>query len=74
LAEGEAAHPANYRGCSHVKEEMQKKTQENPKTAPGMAFSSNVTPAAALQGTPEQNKRNNLRHEEVPGTNKHEGT
>jgi hypothetical protein len=27
-----------------------------------------------LRGTPEQKNRSNLRHEEVPGTNKHEGT
>jgi hypothetical protein len=25
LAEGEKAHPANYRGCRHAKEELQKK-------------------------------------------------
>jgi hypothetical protein len=25
LAEGEAAHPANYHGCSHAKEQMWKK-------------------------------------------------
>jgi hypothetical protein len=24
LADGEAAHPVNYRGCSHAKEEMRK--------------------------------------------------
>jgi hypothetical protein len=43
----------------------------------GMLSSNFTTPtvsfAAALQGTPEQNKRNNLRHEEIPGKNKHKG-
>jgi hypothetical protein len=28
----------------------------------------------AAEGTPEQNKRNNLCHEEIPGKNKHEET
>jgi hypothetical protein len=32
LAEEEAAHPANYRGCRHARKEMQKrKAQETPK-------------------------------------------
>jgi hypothetical protein len=28
LAEGENPHPANYQGCRHAKEEMQKKTSQ----------------------------------------------
>jgi hypothetical protein len=75
----EAAHPANYRGCSHASDEMwKKKFHGKPKPTTGRMFSSNFTTptvsfAAALQGTPEQNQRNNLRHEAVPGKNKHEG-
>jgi hypothetical protein len=80
LAEGETAHPINYHGCSHVNEEMRKKkSQGTPKTITERVFSSNITtPAvslvAVLRGTPDQNKRQNLRHEEVPGMYKHEGT
>jgi hypothetical protein len=40
-AEGETAHPANYRGCRHAKEEMQKKKlQGKPKNTTGSVFSS----------------------------------
>jgi hypothetical protein len=58
LAEKEAAHPANYCGCSHAKVEMRKKFQGKPKTTTGRMFSSNfttstVTFAAALRATPE---------------------
>jgi hypothetical protein len=79
LVEGEAAHPANYRGCSYVKDEMRKKFQGNRKTTTTRMFSSNFTTptvsfAAALQGISEQDKRYNLCQEEVPVTNKHEGT
>jgi hypothetical protein len=78
LAEGDAAQPANYRGCSHTKEEIRKKFQGKPKTTTGRMYSSNFTAptvsfAVALRGTPEQNKKNNLCHEEVPGANKHGG-
>jgi hypothetical protein len=44
LAEGEKAHLANYRGCRHGKEQLQKrKSQRIPKTTTGMVFSSNLT-------------------------------
>jgi hypothetical protein len=44
LVEGEKAHPANYRGCRHPKEELQKrKSQRTPKTTTGRVFSSNFT-------------------------------
>jgi hypothetical protein len=57
LAEGEKVHPANYRGCRHAKEELQKrKSQRTPKTTTGRVFSSNLTTpsvsfAAALRGS-----------------------
>jgi hypothetical protein len=59
LADGEKAHPANYRDCKHDKEEMRKKKpQGTPKTTCGRVFSSNpVKPnlsfAAALHGQAE---------------------
>jgi hypothetical protein len=40
LAEGETAHPANYRGYRNAKEEMQKKWQGMPKSTTGRMFSS----------------------------------
>jgi hypothetical protein len=41
LAEGEAAHFANYGRCRHAKEEMQKrKSQGTPKNTVGRVFSS----------------------------------
>jgi hypothetical protein len=47
------------------------------KNPTGRMFSNFITPAlsfvAALRGTPEQNKINSLRHEEVPDVNKNEG-
>jgi hypothetical protein len=54
-------------------------SKENQKTTTGRVFSSNfTTPAESfetmLRGTLDQNKRNTLRHEEVPGTNEHERT
>jgi hypothetical protein len=60
LAEGEKAHPANYRGCKHAKEEMRKrKPQTTPKPTTVRVFSSNpVKPhlsfAAALRGQGRQ--------------------
>jgi hypothetical protein len=59
LADGEKAHPANYRGWKHAKEEMRKKKpQGTPKPTAGRVFSSNsVKPnlsfAAALRGQAE---------------------
>jgi hypothetical protein len=56
LAEGEKPHPANYRGCKHAREELQRrKAQRAPKTTTGRVFSSNRTTAgvsfaAALRG------------------------
>jgi hypothetical protein len=61
LAEGEKAHPANYLGCKHVKEEVQeKKPQGTPKSTTGRVFTtkfinSSVSFAAALRGHTEQN-------------------
>jgi hypothetical protein len=72
LAEGEKAHPANYRGCRHAKEELQKrKTQRTPKTTTGRVFSSKVTTpgvsfAAALRGRNEQQQRP-LNQDQVAG-------
>jgi hypothetical protein len=45
LAEGETAHPANYRGFRYAKEEMRrkKKPQGAPKNTTGKVFSSNFT-------------------------------
>jgi hypothetical protein len=59
LAEGEKAHPANYRGCRHVKEQLQKrKSQKTPKTttAPDIFF------AAALRGSTAQEQRSQAFH------------
>jgi hypothetical protein len=63
LAEGEKAHPANYRGCRHAKEELQKrKSQRTPKTTTGRVFSSILTTpgisfAAALRGSTAQQQK-----------------
>jgi hypothetical protein len=38
LVEGEKPHHANYRGCRHTKEELQKKSQRTPKTTRGRVF------------------------------------
>jgi hypothetical protein len=40
LAEVEKAHPANYRGCRHAKEELQKKLQGKSMNTTGRVFSS----------------------------------
>jgi hypothetical protein len=63
LREGEKPHPANYRGCRHAKEELQKKkTQRTPNTTTGRVFSSNITTpglsfAAALRGGTAQQQQ-----------------
>jgi hypothetical protein len=73
LAQGEKAHPANYRGCKHAKEEMLKrKPQTTPKPTAGRIFSSNpVKPhllfAAALRGHGSQPL-----HEEAPASSNSE--
>jgi hypothetical protein len=73
LAEGEKAHPANYRGCKQAKEEMRKrKPQTTPKPTAGRVCSSNpVKPhlsfAAALRGQGRQPMQ-----EEAPATNNSE--
>jgi hypothetical protein len=60
LADGEKPHPANYRGCSHAKEELQKKKlQRAPKITKERVFSSvRTTPgvsfAVALRGSGDQ--------------------
>jgi hypothetical protein len=61
LAEGEKAHPANYQGCRHAKQEMaEEEITENTQDYNGM-FSSNLTipgmSAAALRGSTEQHQR-----------------
>ncbi|XP_033611609.1 uncharacterized protein LOC117283140 [Cryptotermes secundus] len=60
LAEGDKPHPANYWGCRHAREELQKrKAKRTPKTATEV-FSSNFTPGvsfmAALRGNAEQQR------------------
>jgi hypothetical protein len=63
LAEGETPHPANYRGCSQAKEELQsKRPQKSTKTTAGRVFSSTLaTPgvsfAAALRGGRQQHQQ-----------------
>jgi hypothetical protein len=62
FAEGETAHPANYRGCRHAKEEMRKKPRGISKNTTGRVFSSNtakayVSFAAALRGQTEQRRQ-----------------
>jgi hypothetical protein len=62
LAEGEKPHPANYRGCRHAKEELQKKkSQRTPKTITGRVFSNLTTPGlsftAALRGSTAQQQQ-----------------
>jgi hypothetical protein len=60
LAEGEKPHPANYRGSSHTKEELQReRPQKSPKTTTGRVFSSTlatlaVSFAIALRGGKQQ--------------------
>jgi hypothetical protein len=61
--EVEIPHPANYRGCRHAKEELQrKKLQRAPKPTTGRVFfSDTVTPgvsfATALRGAAPQEQR-----------------
>jgi hypothetical protein len=63
LVEGENPHPASYRGCKHVKEELlKKKSQRAPKATTGRVFSSartnpGVSFAAALQGSGDQQQQ-----------------
>jgi hypothetical protein len=60
-------HPANYRGCRHAKEELQKKkSQRAPKTTTGKVFSSALTTpgvsfAAALRGSIDQQRPRNAK-------------
>jgi hypothetical protein len=66
LAEGEKAHPANYRGCKHAKEEIRKKKpQGTPKTTSGRVFSSNpvklhLSFTAALRGQADKQPQQKL--------------
>jgi hypothetical protein len=63
LAEGENPHPANYRGCRHAEEEMQKKkSQRTPNTTTGRLIPSKLTTpgmsfAAALRGKTEEQQQ-----------------
>jgi hypothetical protein len=46
LVEGKKPHPMSYRGCSHVKKELQKRrTQQGPKGPSGRKFFSKFTSA-----------------------------
>jgi hypothetical protein len=46
LLEGEKSHPASYRGCSHVKGELQRgREQQSPKASSGRTFFSKFTSA-----------------------------
>jgi hypothetical protein len=60
LKEGERPHPSNYRGCSHAKEEIQRKSQQSSNREPTRRKLSTgyVTPgksfAAALRNNPQQ--------------------
>jgi hypothetical protein len=69
MAEGEKAHPANYRSCRHAKEEMlkKKKPQKTPQNKTGRMFFSNfrrpnVSFTAALRDQTTQQRQ----QEEVP--------
>jgi hypothetical protein len=72
--EGEKPHPANYRGCRHAKEELQKnKSQKTPKTKTGRVFSSNITTAgvffaAVLRGSTAQQQQPQARQVPVAHT------
>jgi hypothetical protein len=63
LAKGEKPHPANYRGCRHAKEELQKKkSQKSRKNTTGRVFTSTPTTpgvsfAAALRGRKEDQEQ-----------------
>jgi hypothetical protein len=62
LAQGVKAHPANYRGCRHAKEQLQKrKSQRTPKTTTKRVFSNLKTIgasfAAALRGSAQKQQR-----------------
>jgi hypothetical protein len=73
LAEGETAHPANYRSCRHAKVEMRKeKPQVTPKNTAGRVFVSNfikpsVSFAAALQGHKDKKHTNRKRQVQLKG-------
>jgi hypothetical protein len=56
------SHPANYLGCRHTKEEMQKKSQRTPRTVTGRLCSSKLTTlgmsfAAALRSKTEEQQQ-----------------
>jgi hypothetical protein len=74
LAEGEKPHPANYRGCRHSKEEMQKKkSQRTHRTTAGRLFSSKLTTPgmsfeAALQGKTEEQQQPRTQQVAGPAT------
>jgi hypothetical protein len=59
LAEGEKLHPANYRGCRHAKEQLQKRTsQRTPKTTTGREFTSSPLLACPSRRRSEAGQRN----------------
>jgi hypothetical protein len=72
LAEGEKPHPSNYRGCTHAKDEIQRrKSQRMPKTTVGRVFSTKFTTpcvsfAAALKGNTEDQRQPLAHHVPVP--------
>jgi hypothetical protein len=59
LVEGEKSHSANYRGCRHAKEELQKKKlQRTTKPTNGRAFSSNfISPCVSFVAVRQGNAR-----------------
>jgi hypothetical protein len=59
LAEGEKPHPANYRGCSHTKEELQRKRPQKTPKPQGRCS----PPPSPLQACPS------LQHSEVANSN-----
>jgi hypothetical protein len=65
--EGEDHYPANYRGCRHEEEELQKKnTQRAPKSTTGRVFCSNRTsPGVSFAATVRGNTQQEL--QEPPG-------
>jgi hypothetical protein len=66
LAEGEKAHPANYRGCRQAKEELQEtKTQRTSKTTTGRVISNITTPGLSFAAAPRGNKEQQQRPQEL---------
>jgi hypothetical protein len=58
LAEGEKSHPANYWGCRHAKEEMQKKKSQRTQdyNVEGILFQPNHSRHILHSGAPRQDR------------------